>query len=594
MQFQKNTSVGIDISDSTIEVVKIVNENTGLKIASIGRMSLALGVVERGRIKDKTQLTAALKKVLAAATPDPIREKSFVFGLPESQTYTHLFDLKPHKASERDFLIRKEAAASIPLEENQIAFSYSILDENAKGARVLLVAVSKDIFAEWITFFQDAGFDIECFDIEALAIFRGLFAERPASTKCIVDIGAASTTISIFDAKGLQYSYETTIAGDAMTAEIAKQLDIPLDKAEAQKIAVGLSDKNGKMYAILTQLLQPILDGITSSMRYIQNKTGNEVKEIVLVGASSKLKGLLPYIKEQFHQPIQIGRNNALEYVEAIGLALRGFRRDQDKNDPLILPRIPARESVLSGAITLEKKEEEEETNGIRMALPREIAFTQKFQFEKKLFILILIAGVFMIAGAFWVHRHFSGPSGGSQQSGPSASPPPYKPLTTYVFDAKIPLVIGSSAKMKGSVQGRIITDQIDTEDYEKEDVLIIRSRDHATLALRPGEALWKEPIIVSAAPSPSAVPSPKAKQGSTATTTAGIKASRTYQWLAYPEQEANTLLEQDAKQYHAFQRYAVDSVEKKSLISTEDPKLFYLAAKVSISLKENTGAGSQ
>ena len=142
MQFQKNTSVGIDISDSTIEVVKIVNENTGLKIASIGRMSLALGVVERGRIKDKAQLAAALKKVLAAATPDPIREKSFVFGLPESQTYTHIFDLKPHKASERDLLIRKEAAASIPLEENQIAFSYSILDESDKGARLLLVAVS--------------------------------------------------------------------------------------------------------------------------------------------------------------------------------------------------------------------------------------------------------------------------------------------------------------------------------------------------------------------------------------------------------------------------------------------------------------------
>jgi len=290
-------SVGLDIADHTIEAVELIKKGAKVEISSLGRVLLEPGIIERGRIKDEKKLLEAVKRSLANAKPKPIVKKEIIFGLPESQVYTHIFELKPHNKKERQALILEQAYKNIPLKKEDLLFSYKVLKETKENIEILLVATSREVVLEWQQFFQKLGLEVEVFDIESLATFRGLFSKPSKEPVCVVDIGAASTNIAIFDRKGLRYSRSINIAGNVFTQEIAKAMKIDSEKAEKQKIKIGLTNKNNQIFPILIKALEPLSREIKTLLNYLQEKTGEKVKEIILVGGSSKLKGINDYFK---------------------------------------------------------------------------------------------------------------------------------------------------------------------------------------------------------------------------------------------------------------------------------------------------------
>jgi len=405
MDLYKEKSVGLDIADRTIEVIELTQKNGKKIISSMGRVHLVPEIVRRGRIIDEKRLRQAVKKVLATARPSPIQTRKIVFGLPESQVYLHIFELPPHDKGERDDLVAKEAQESIPLQADDMLFSYSVLSTREENTEILLVVISREVLSEWQGFFQSLQLEVEYFDVETLATFRGLFVEKLTSPHCVVDIGGAVTSISIFDERGLQYSYSLAAAGDTFTGEIAKNLKVTKEHAEDLKVRLGLSDENEKIFFILIKTLQPIVDGVKVSLEYFKEKTGRSVSGIVLVGGSSKLKGLTNYFKEQFHQSVWLGESillrsrSSLEYIEAIGLALRGFDREEDRNDPVI--RIKSSRTVLS-AIKKRQERGEKKMEDVVLLTPVELEQIKKLRFEKWVLVVVLIVGIVGILLTDW------------------------------------------------------------------------------------------------------------------------------------------------------------------------------------------------
>ncbi|MEK7074834.1 MAG: pilus assembly protein PilM, partial [Patescibacteria group bacterium] len=386
----RNNSIGVDISDTTIEVVELIVQGDDIKIKAAGSALLAPGIVENGRVKNPDLLASALHEVLASAHPNPISAGSIVFGLPESQMYTYVFDLGPYTEAERDDRIRKEAYTNIPLDERELTFSYSMLREDAGGARVLLVATSKEVFGEWLGFFERAGFAVTFFDVEILAAFRAIFKQHPSEPVCIVDIGAAFTVIAIFNSEGLQYIYSLKTAGNMMTAAIADAFGISEKEAEDRKISMGMLGQEGKLFSVLEKSFRPVIESIRTSLTGFHERFGQEPSEIILIGGGSKVNGLIPYVQAQFTQAVKEGKSFIqgdhvpLRYIEVVGLALRGLEREEDQKDPVMLSK-----NALSGAIPtvlavhgekrLEKKEEKMIPLEAVMATPHEIVTIRKF-----------------------------------------------------------------------------------------------------------------------------------------------------------------------------------------------------------------------
>ena len=209
------------------------------------------------------------------------------------------------------------------------------------------MATSNDVLLEWQQFFGKMGIIVQYFDFETIAVFRSLFHESSKTPVCIVDIGTATTNIAIFSNGNLRHSHQVQVAGEDFTEDIAKALNINDKAAEIKKIELGISDQNNQIFTVLVSKLESIIKAIRESLSYFENTARIKVENIILVGGSSQLKGLLPYLKANLggdvtkNLNIKIGssslrgREVPLEHLEAIGLALRGLEGGWN-NDPMI------------------------------------------------------------------------------------------------------------------------------------------------------------------------------------------------------------------------------------------------------------------
>ena len=334
--------VGLDIADHTIELVCLTGNALHTKILGSARAHLESGIVEKGRIKDEEKLVTVLKQLFDKAQPKAIPNNNIIFGLPDSLTYIHVFNLKPHSKKEREDLIEKEIENSIPDNLKDLIYSYRVLKQNKEGVEILLTAINREAFFEWRQFFKKNKFEIETFDIEALAVFRDLYGALPKEPVCVVDIGFETTKINIFDKDGLHFNYSAMIAGNTINKELIEKLKLEDVQAESDKIAHGITG-DGEVSKIIKKNIDEISQEIKNAIKYFEDSTDNNVAGVVLVGGSSLLVGLSEYLSEKLGLPTKLGRSRILEkkvpleYMEAVGLALRGLNKSWDKRDPEII-----------------------------------------------------------------------------------------------------------------------------------------------------------------------------------------------------------------------------------------------------------------
>ncbi len=348
----KQSAIGLDIADHTIEVVELSKTVKKAKILSMARAVLEPGIVERGAIKDQDKLKIILKKIFAEAKPNPIVGKRVIFGLSESQVYTHAFQLQELSKKKIQEALPRMISRVIPLPEDDIIFSYKVLkdhktkNKNSKSADdkkktdVVVVVASKRVVGEWQTFLKSMGFQIEAFDIESLALFRGVFSKKIKSPVAIIDIGSRTTNISFFDSLGLRYSQISHVAGEALTTLIMENDKIDFLEAEEQKKQLNLAD--GKHHELVQPVVDKLVVDIVGAVDFFEKKIGGEISELILVGGSSKIFGLAEYLNQSVGRSARIGSSTLLQgevdiqYLEAIGLAWRGVEAGWDKSDPAI------------------------------------------------------------------------------------------------------------------------------------------------------------------------------------------------------------------------------------------------------------------
>ncbi|MDA1334728.1 MAG: pilus assembly protein PilM [bacterium] len=344
MLFSSKRSVGIDIADHTVELVVLERSGARMRVAGLGRVALLPGTVVHGRIKDKVKLSTAFKKLFAEVKPRATTPTHAVVGLPDSQIYTSHIDLPEHETHDRDSLVAVEAEKNIPLHTDEQVMSYRVLASGKDKTEVLITATPLDVITEWNDFFVSLKIKVDVFDVEALATYRGLFARPPKSPICVVDIGALITGVSIFDSFGLRYSNSVDVAGDLLTDEVAKAIKKGEREAEVDKKNIGLTAPGEPISSAIIKGLTPVLKELQSAIKFFEKESGESVREMILVGGSSGLKGLAEYFNANLGIAVRVGKQAVikndvpLQYIESVGLALRGLDARWQERDPGLLP----------------------------------------------------------------------------------------------------------------------------------------------------------------------------------------------------------------------------------------------------------------
>ncbi len=376
----KKHSIGLDIADHTIEVIELEKTGGKVKIKGGANTKLSPGIVDTGRIKDKEELKKVVKKVFAKAKPSPITGKKINFNLPNSAVYSFVLKIEKSNEKESEDLVLDEILKSVPIKKDKLLYSYKKISNSEEHEEFLVIAVNRGIVKTWHAFFSDLGIKLDNFDIEAFASFRALDINEIKTRICIVDIGARTTNIYFWDKTGLVYSHIIKIGGNRFTSSIILNTTLDEVKAEMEKKKVGLKIKSKKVKKQIEDKLTVIINKISEINKYLSNDKNEKLDNIILVGGSSQMPGLVEYfqakanIKSNIGKVTLSGKKVSLTYLGAVGLAMKKI--SSKWNDDL--------------SIKYEPKEEEKEENKKAKIDNIEIVSNTSGQ-KKKLLILLAI-----------------------------------------------------------------------------------------------------------------------------------------------------------------------------------------------------------
>lgn len=408
MSFISDHAFGLDINDRSMEVFDIHKKFGKLSVTASGRVELEPGIIEDGHILNKEKARDTIRRLVQTAAPENITSKHVCVSIPEAHMYLYTFQL-PAVISEKNIAesIQYKAEETLPLSFNQLYHDYRILNKSNDTQDVLYVACAKQIIDDYRDIIQQAGLEAITFEPESTAIARATLNHEPIPPTMIVDLGARSTTVAIFDRHGIRYSHALPVAGKNVTNAIMQQRSVNHSEAVRLKREIGLrSDfQQSPVYAIIAKVLDPLIEQFGISIQYYEQKTGFAVTQVLLVGGLSLLPDIAPYLHQQLELPVEVAQplrgikyskkiipeeTQAVLFTSVVGLALRGIQGSTIHHGINLLQHEAEHHRINLG--TLFYRQTKEVTAKKKQRQPKIVSGN-----KKKLFTLLGVFGVLII-----------------------------------------------------------------------------------------------------------------------------------------------------------------------------------------------------
>lgn len=343
-------AVGIDISDSSIKFLELVDSEHGKGIGRYGDAEIPPGVVERGEIKNVDILSGILKRLKEKHDLDFIRA-----SLPEEKVYLFTTKIPSIEAKESEIrnLIEFRLEENVPLSPAEAVFDFDLPlgNEGAREREVGVAVYPRTTIEQYSELFEKAGLTPLSFEVEAQAIARSVIREGDDGTYMIIDFGRMRTGLAIVSRGLLSFTSTLDVVGETLTNAIAENFGVSTEEAERIKNESDFikSKDNSELFVTLMKTISGLKGEVERHYRYWNARSDNRgrrlppIEKIILCGGSSNVVGLREYLSGS----LKIGAERAniwtnafsfddvipdidfahsLGYATAVGLALRsGF-----------------------------------------------------------------------------------------------------------------------------------------------------------------------------------------------------------------------------------------------------------------------------
>jgi type IV pilus assembly protein PilM len=346
-RFLTMPGIGMDISDHAVRYLELIEHRSGaITIGRFGMEPLAEEIIEQGEIRDKDALISILKKIKSKADIDYVHA-----SLPDEKAYLfQTFAPKTKDAQSFRNSVEFRLEENIPLSPRDAIFDYNIVDQEGDELEVSAIAIPNQVAEEYFEVLHEAGIVPLSFEIEAEAIGRAVLSHSARETGLIVDFGAKKSNVMIVVGDVVRFTTVIDIGSRRLTSALSKHLNISDQEAEQIKINHGFvpTKDNKAAFEVLATVVSVLRDEIQRYLIYWNTHRDDGLKNppierILLCGGGANLQGLTEYLAACFELPVaisdvwvncfspdqylpEIGRDESLSYVTAVGLALRGLR----------------------------------------------------------------------------------------------------------------------------------------------------------------------------------------------------------------------------------------------------------------------------
>lgn len=331
--------LGIDIGTSAIKVVQLSKARDTFQLDNYGEIKFSaeeapMEVYQQSSLKMLDEQVAELLKKIIVETG--ITATQAAFSLPVFSSFSTIIELPPMPKEDMEKAIQFEARQYVPIPISEVSLDslvigeeHKIHKENGAGAQkeassqnedrasapqkrkhveVLLVAVPNEIKKKYQRIAELAGLDLIALEMETFPLARALLKGDPAIT-VIADVGARSTDICIVDNGFVRISHNFEFSGVDITKAYAEFTKSNFIEAEHAKKVTGLNLTPGQLSEAkaLVAIVDSIINEIDRIIHSYFNKTGREVKRVVLAGGVSYMPGFVDRLQEKLNTPVIIG-----------------------------------------------------------------------------------------------------------------------------------------------------------------------------------------------------------------------------------------------------------------------------------------------
>ncbi len=306
---KKDHLVGLDIGSSFIKVAELKISKKKIILKKFGMVPVSPGAIVEGRIQDMEGVAAAIRSLFKA---QKIKEKNVAISTGGHSVIIKTINAAKVPEKELQTTIYSEAEQYIPYDIDDVNIDYQILGESEFSPdqmNVLLVAVKKDLVAEYIDLITLAGLHPKIIDVDTFAlqnIYETLPDAESEQVTLLVDVGASKTSLNILKGNISLMMRDNVSGTNQILEELSDQLNISV--AEAQKLLMN-QESAKKNTEIRKEICQSVANTwcseICEAVYAFQSSHHEEgVSKIVISGGGGFIEGFSDSLKSELDVPV--------------------------------------------------------------------------------------------------------------------------------------------------------------------------------------------------------------------------------------------------------------------------------------------------
>ncbi len=308
---KKDHLVGLDIGSSFIKVAELKQTGKDYALSKFGMTRIAPGTIVEGRVIEMDRLANDIRTLFKS---HKIKEKNVAISTGGHSVVIKTINTSKRPEKELHDTIFSEAEQYIPYDIDDVNIDYQLLGESeltSDQMNVLLVAVKKDLVAEYIELIQTAGLNPRIIDVDTFALqntYEILPYESHEKVTLLIDVGASKTSLNILKANSSLMMRDTVSGVNQILEEITEQFDISIEEAqdalngEAQGI-VSAEDLETISRKVAKSWSSEILEVVNT---YQSGANEEQVEKIVLSGGGVFVDGFKETLLSELEADISI------------------------------------------------------------------------------------------------------------------------------------------------------------------------------------------------------------------------------------------------------------------------------------------------
>jgi len=340
--FSNKSYLGVDIGSSSVKIVELKGFGNGVRLVTYG-FSENLFDLDKKNVEEIAKIINEIYFRSGAVS------RNAISALPAFSVFSSIINLSGVNKKDIVSAIHWEAKKVIPLPIEEMIIDWKKIENfgdktDKANIKILLTAAPRALVKKYTDIFKTAQLNLLSLEPETFALIRTLLGSDK-STIMIVELGAATTDLSIVSQSLPILNLSIDIGGLTITKAISNALNIGLERAEQFKYDLGINlieSKDNIIPKTIVETISPIVNEIKYAISLFQSKNNKKVEKIVLSGGSALLINFADYLSKILNINVIIGNpwdqvSYPLElkpiieeigprFAIAIGLAMRGIK----------------------------------------------------------------------------------------------------------------------------------------------------------------------------------------------------------------------------------------------------------------------------